>query len=462
MQKGPLWRRAARLEISLRIHSGISNLSTTATVFLTSIRRLPTTGTVLPKLILFPQTFLSSAEDRPGGSAACVCLAGFFEELSIAIPTSPRVRYFTRHLNPLRVRFLDDLKAFIDHPDVGGDDLEVRASWYASYAFTWATLRDFDRAYECIRIAHSLVQNDSWILSLESEVYGMADRWSDALRSAERALEVDPGAPFAIHSLGMALINLGRVEESAARLFAAAESSQSYQLVLDACWHQCAFAETLDGEQRHLVLDQARKLAGRLPGLMPLADREALKSVARTNLDIAELADDYAGIERWAAAARSTFFHRHLLANLARNAEGKRIRLPFRRTIQKHEACVPTSIAAAMSASGMTISADEMAADLTFGGTQEWAAADWLRARGYHVRFFSVTPQVAADLIRNQIAFILCWDAEESGHAVAVIGLDERLKPFWCTIRNRFAVRNTSSRFSIRLRARSALRAWRL
>ncbi len=158
---------------------------------------------------------------------------------------------------------------------------------------------------------------------------------------------------------------------------------------------------------------------------MPLADREALKSVVRTNLDIAELADDYAGIERWAAAARSTF-HRHLLANLARNAVGKRIRLPFRRTIQKHAACVPTSIAAAMSASGMPVSADEMAADLTFGGTHEWAAADWLRARGYHVRFFSVTPQIAADLIRNEIAFILCWDAEESGHAVGVIGLDER------------------------------------
>ncbi len=340
-------------------------------------------------------------------------------------PSSPRVRYFTRHLNPLRLRFIDDLKAFVDHPDIGGDDLGVRASWYASYAFTWARLRDFDRAYECIQVAHSLVQNDSWVLFLESEVYGMADRWSEALRSAERALEVDPGAPFAIHSLGMALINLGRVEESAARLFAAAESSQSCQLVLEACWHQCAFAETLDGEQRHRVLDQARKIAGRLPGLMPLADRESLKSVARTNLDIAELADDYAGIERWAAAARSTF-HRHLLANLARNAEGKRIRLPFRRTIQKHAACVPTSLAAAMSASGMPVSADEMAAELTFGGTQEWAAADWLRARGYHVRFFSVTPQVAADLIRNEIAFILCWDAEESGHAVAVVGLDER------------------------------------
>ena len=215
-------------------------------------------------------------------------------------PSSPRVRYFTRHLNPLRLRFIDDLKAFVDHPDIGCDDLGVRASWYASYAFTWARLRDFDRAYECIQVAHSLVQNDSWVLFLESEVYGMADRWSEALRSAERALEVDPGAPFAIHSLGMALINLGRVEESAARLFAAAESSQSCQLVLEACWHQCAFAETLDGEQRHRVLDQARKIAGRLPGLMPLADRESLKSVARTNLDIAELADDYAGIERWA------------------------------------------------------------------------------------------------------------------------------------------------------------------
>ena len=340
-------------------------------------------------------------------------------------PADPRVRYFTHDLNPGRTRFLDDLKAFLDHPDIGGDDIPVRGFWYAKHALTWAGLRDFDRAYECLRIAHSFVPDDSWVLTCESGVHGLADRWSDALKAAERALEVDPGAPYAVNGLGTALISLGRVEESSARLLKEAEAGQSYEIVLIASWHQCAFAETLQGPDRRSALDRARTLAGRLPALMPLADRESLKFVASANLDIAGLSDDYAGLEHWSAEIRSNF-HRHLLANLKKNATGTRIRLPFRRTIQKYQTCVPSSLAAAMSANGIAISAQEMASDITFGGTHEWAAADWLRSRGYCVRFFSATPRLATDLIRHRIAFILSWDEEEGGHAVAVIGVDER------------------------------------
>lgn len=340
-------------------------------------------------------------------------------------PGNPQVRYYARYLNLPRVSFLDKLKAFIANPDIGGSDDALRAFWHASFAHTWAMLRDFDRAYDCLRIAHESAPGDSWVLSLESGVYGIADRWSDALLSAERALEVDPGAPFAVRHLGMALLNLGRAEEAAARLFVEAESSQSYELVINACWHQCAFAEILNGEQRRFALNRAGELASRLPSLMPLADRETRRSIAHTNLDIADLADDYEGIERWSGEVGSPF-HQIALANFARNIEGKRIRLPFRRAIQKHQACVPTSIEAAMSANGMIISADEMAADITFGGTYGWAAADWLRSRGYHVRFFSAIPDIAVKLIRNNIAFVIALDGEDSGHSVAVVGLDER------------------------------------
>jgi predicted Zn-dependent protease len=340
-------------------------------------------------------------------------------------PSDPRVRYFTRDLNPGRRHLLDDLKAFLDHPDIGGDDLPVRGFWYAVNALTWAELRDFDRAHECLRTAHALIPEDSWVLTCESGVHGLADRWADALKAAERALEVDPGAPYAVNGLGTALINLGRVEEASTRLLREAEAGQSYELILIACWHLCALAETLQGNGRRSALDKARALTGRLPALMPLADRESLRSVARMNLDIAALSDDHAAIERWSAEACSSF-HRQLLANLKKNAAGSRLRLPFRRTIQKYATCVPSSLAAAMSANGIAISAQEMASDITYGGTQEWAAADWLRSRGYHVRFFPVTPRLATDLIRNEIAFVISWDAEEGGHAVAVIGVDER------------------------------------
>ena len=340
-------------------------------------------------------------------------------------PQNPRVRYFTRHLQAPRSRLLDELKAFNAQPDLGGDDPELRASWLASYAYTWASLRDFDRAYECLEQAHTLAPNDGWVLSCESDVYGIADRWVDALDSAEKAWAANPGAYFAANSLGISLLNLGRVEESAERLRRASEGSQSYQLVLEACWHLCAYSEVLEGKQKRSVLDQARSLAETIPSLTPLLDRDSRRSVARVNLDIAEQSDDHGAMEHWSTELQSPF-HRQLLANLKQNTNGIRIRLPFHRTVQKHEACVPTSISSVMSASGMELSADKLASQVTFGGTYEWAAADWLRGQGYHVRFFPVTPELSAKLIQQKIAFVLSWDAEENGHAVAVVGFDER------------------------------------
>ncbi len=340
-------------------------------------------------------------------------------------PSNPRARYFARGLRCARWRMLDDLRAFERQPDLGGDDIEVRAAWLASYAHTWAALRDFERAYDCLDRARALAPDDSWCLSCESNVHGLADRRADALQAAERAWEIDPGAPFAAASLGNSLLSLGRVEECATRLAASAERSQSYELVADACWRQCALAETLEGSERQAVLEGADRLAARLMDVAPLADRDARTTIARIRLDIADLSNDYAGIEEWAAQVRAPFY-RQVLANLRQNPGGHRIRLPFQRTIQSYDTCLPASLSAALSAVGVFVSADEIASAVTFGGTPEWAAADWLRARGFHVRFFAVTPHVAASLIEHGIAFVLNWDGEENGHSVAIVGLDQR------------------------------------
>jgi len=116
--------------------------------------------------------------------------------------SSPHVRYYCARLRLRGWNPFDHLRAFEEQPDLGGDDIEVRASWLAWQAVTWASLRDFTRAEACIERAHSLAGSDSWVWSCESQVRGLADRWEDALRAAERAWEISPGAPYAAHSLG--------------------------------------------------------------------------------------------------------------------------------------------------------------------------------------------------------------------------------------------------------------------
>jgi tetratricopeptide (TPR) repeat protein len=339
-------------------------------------------------------------------------------------PGNPRVRYFTNHARRRRSPLLDDLLEFEGNPDICAEDPEMQAAWLASHAVTWAFLRDFTRAHKCLERAHRLQCRDGWITSCEADVLGLEDRWNEALKRAEQAWEINPGSPHAARSLSASLLNVGRVEESAQRLSAASEDSQSYEVVHLACWYQCALAETLDGGGRRQALDEALAFAERLPALAPLADRNPRRFFSRIHLDIAGLADDHSEMERWAEEVRIPFY-RKILANLRQNPKGRRIRLPFPRAIQKHEACLPTSLASALATVGERLNPDVMASEITFGGTAEWAAAGWLEKHGFAVRFFAVTSDTATRLITNGIGFVLTFEGDDNAHAVAVTGLDE-------------------------------------
>ena len=316
------------------------------------------------------------------------------------------------------------LRAFEQEPELEGGDPEIQSSRLAYHAVVYASVRDFDRAHRYIARARGHKARDSWVLSCESDVFGAEDRWAEALESAEQAWKISPGTPYAARSLAGSLLNLGRVQEAANRMAGAAESGQSHEIATLACWYLCAVAETCASVERKEILNRAKTLAERLESLAPLADRETHRQFALTRLDIAEMSDDRGGIERWAAEARSPF-HRKMLENIRANPQGRRIRLPFRRAIQKHNACLPTSLSSALAVQNVHIDPDTMVADITFGGTWEWAAAEWLEQRGFASRFFAVSPEVAARLIQNGVAFVITLEGDSSAHAVAAVGLDE-------------------------------------
>jgi tetratricopeptide (TPR) repeat protein len=339
-------------------------------------------------------------------------------------PTHPLVRYFTAGMKRRGWDVFDELRAFEANSDLGGDDPELRGAWYARFALMWAQFQDMARADACLRLAHGLSPRDSWILSCESGVFGFAHRWEEALGAAEQAWEISPGAPFAAYYLANSLIHLGRTEESAQRMATAAENGQSYEVALYACFYLCTLAETLDAGKRPPILDRACAIAETLPLLAPLADREALSQFAAARLDIAALSDDHDGIRMWAERVRSPF-HAQFMENLRNNLQGRRFLLPFRRVLQKRDTCLPASMAAVLSAFGIHVDFDTIAAEITYEGTTIWAAAEWLERRGFVARFFAVDPETASVLIRNGIPFILCMESEDGSHAMAVVGLDE-------------------------------------
>jgi tetratricopeptide (TPR) repeat protein len=361
--------------------------------------------------------------NRLGGARLCRWL---FYNAYKREPHDPRVRYFTRtHRLCLRDRyFWDEVRRLEDEPLLGTGDMQLEASWLAYQAVTWAMLRDFSRATACLERAQSYSPADGWVESCESTVWGMADRREDALLAAERSWKLSNAAPYSVQSLGLSLLNLGRVSEAASRVTERTEDCQSYEIVHFTCWLHCALAERCEGKERLRVLAGARDLADRLPGFAPLADRETRASFAHTHLDIANLSGDREEMETWAGKTRSTFY-RKVLENLRRNSASERIRLPHLPILQKYQTCLPTSIASVLVSQNVTIDPENMAREITFGGTPTWAAAEWLEKRGFAVRFFKVTPEIARRLIENGVAFVLSLESDESSHAVAVIGIDE-------------------------------------
>jgi len=153
-------------------------------------------------------------------------------------PENVRLQYFTRGLRRRGWKLFDDLRSWEVQPELEGADVNTQASWLASQAVTWASLRDFRRAHACVERAKSLETKESWVFSCESDVFGLEDRWDEALKSAEISWEMNAGTPYGAHSLGNSLLNLRRIREAAERLSRAAEGCESFEVAQLTCWHQ--------------------------------------------------------------------------------------------------------------------------------------------------------------------------------------------------------------------------------
>ena len=188
-----------------------------------------------------------------------------FREALRREPQNPGVRYFGRYIRQRGWTPLKQIRSFPSQAELDGFAPELRVSFLASHAVLFASVRDFTSAHECIRRAYAVGSDTAWAASCHSDVLALEDQWPAALKAAQEAWSHNPGAPYAAQSLGNALLHLGKIEESSERLAIAARNSQSYEVVSLACWHKCALAETLEGDERIRFAHEARALADALP-----------------------------------------------------------------------------------------------------------------------------------------------------------------------------------------------------
>lgn len=114
------------------------------------------------------------------------------------------------------------------------------------------------------------------------------------------------------------------------------------------------------------------------------------------------------------------------LMRLSSREQGRPVHnVPYRRVFQKHDTCLPSSVASVLGGLGLEIDVDAMAEKLTFQGTAIWRVRDWVEEAGCAVRPFIATPELVRKLIRAGLAFVLMHRQIDYYHAMAAVGLDE-------------------------------------
>ncbi len=339
-------------------------------------------------------------------------------------PQHPIVRYLAKYTWRKRRDFLAELVDFEARPQLDSGDPKWDTGWLASKAIIWAVVRDFQRAQELIGQARASGCDRAWTACCEAWVYLYEDRWAECLAAAEESWELAPGMHWTASVLGEAFAHLGRLEDFVELAVPVVETGQSYEAAMAAIHYLLALAEQSPVAEQTKLVERARALHGRLPELTPLADRETRAMIAYSGADIAMLLGDRTALGEHARHARHPFY-RQVLAKLETNPDGRRIVLPYRPARQKHNTCVPTSVAAAAAVFGRTIDDDALAEAVTYGGTPTWRAMDWLAEQGFVTRAFRVTAELSRTLIRSGVPFLLVTQAMSWAHCRAAVGLDE-------------------------------------
>jgi tetratricopeptide (TPR) repeat protein len=355
---------------------------------------------------------------RLGSSALCHAL---LRRADRRAPDDLWVRYFAQRIR-VRSTYLDVVRSAEGEPPDPTYPAELHASWWASLAGTYGELRDFERAHACLDRARAVGVDRAWVDIMTISVLLHEDRAAEAATLAEATWASAPGNPGAASSLADALGRVGRMREAAEQLVAHTSAHpQSIEVRLTAL-HALASSVERDGAGADATAT-LHALAHGLEDLAPLADRAQREAhgIARTR--VAEVVQDREAFRSHVRALRSPFF-RAVSKNLEANPCGERVLVAHRFERQRHDTCLPASVASALGAFGVDVDQDALAAQVTFAGTPFWRVIAWAEARGYVARPFVLTPDIAATLLGRGLPFVFSFQSLSQAHAVVALGRD--------------------------------------
>jgi len=320
-----------------------------------------------------------------------------------------RVRKYGAHA------VLPELELWLDRTE-GMAEREL-SDLYATIAWCYSELREFQRAHHYCELATSTDPVNAWARVEEAQVLAAEDRYEDSLQVASEALSIRQWYRPAVEVKVSALRNLGRDQEAEDLLLLAHEHTEESRYAVRL---ELMYSDRGELERARWALEEWRSRS-------PMMDKHGLERYQQRLIDY----DLLEGEEERALsllASQKGLYHRKIYANLLegdyRSRQRVQLEVPFIR--QHHMTCAPATLASLSRFWGADHDHLEIAEQICYDGTPWFKERQWMEEHGFIAREFRLTRESLEMVIDRGLPFTLTTSWTTGAHLQACIGYDAR------------------------------------
>jgi cellulose synthase operon protein C len=306
------------------------------------------------------------------------------------------------------------------HPDPQGWTTTQRADLLCLEASILGSLRDFDRAEDCLQAAQALEPTLGWLWLTKARILEQQDEYEAALATVEQALVYQPNLAASVGMAAHLLTLLDRPEQALVRL----EESLVHLESADLAW------QLGNLQMEHEAYPEAAATYQRYTELSPLLEPRLQQRLWAVQADLAYALGDCESAIHFAQQVNVPFYHAvaERLTQLTVAPLRKPVILPVRFIRQHHMTCAPATLAMLTHYWQKPVDHLAIAAAICYEGTSQRDQRTWAEQQGYCVREFRLTWESAVALIDREIPIAVSTVETNSAHMQVVIGYDPNLQ----------------------------------
>ena len=285
-----------------------------------------------------------------------------------------------------------------------------------------AMMRDFVSAEQFLQDARRLDVKDSYWFVVAASMRIYQGEHDEAVQLGRQCLKEHPWYYPAVQLAAAELALQSRMPEAVELLEQAVNHIDTPLL-----WQQLA-AYYMNANR----LDDSLKAIDAMEACCPHSDREMINSLRFCRYDLLYRKNDRhaaaAELEQMQLGPAKSRTREQIERMLSRirddRSTSRRVQLEVPFIHQQYDTCAPTTLAMLCAYWGRPTDHRAIAAEVCYGGTPGFRQRQWAVENGWNAREFTLTENVAVQLVDRGVPFALTTSDPDSGHLMAVAGYD--------------------------------------